>query len=524
MSLEDGDDNSPVTLNVGGQLFTTHKLTLTSGSTFFASKFSGRWNQDKIEFLDRDSVGFAHVLNLLRDPGYPFPLDRYEHELKFYGVRSQQTSRQEELLFLRPRHHRTTPLEKTSVDTLPFGLTSLLCRNSGSFVPLDRNELGPLAQPKLQPAFILSRRVLFSQTSSARVSIPADSESPFRDCWMFRARWKEADAWDEPRLVLSYESPTPIVSRQDFYRLGLLSKFLSAIELYPSCKTSSLAWSSPWASLPVETLESILLGESEMEPSRERPSLQQAVFAECPNEIVVPIARIFKLGGMFSEECDVAPFCQDFLQDVCFVVRRSNRPSEPFRLLDCRLTMNRYLFDDKLRRVVNHHRIVPVNELAPEAAPETDRALDLAMIDWAQESWAIPAGSTEFEESKLKGRLVAGILQELLFFSIERETGRYVRSKSFELQFNGLSFTWTERELVDCMEDARWTPSSPIYKLNFETEATHLNSISNVGFRIHFWEPLTREVDFYVGVKRQLRMSRDSRKPWPHGLRPLVWI
>lgn len=83
-----------VQLNVGGKLFETLRSTL-SGSSYFEARLSDRWNpacvskedeKEIVVFLDRDPVGFAHVLNLLRDSNYPFPFQRYGYELGFYGV------------------------------------------------------------------------------------------------------------------------------------------------------------------------------------------------------------------------------------------------------------------------------------------------------------------------------------------------------------------------------------------------------------------------------------------------------
>jgi len=76
--------NDQVTINVGGQLFTTTQTTLSS-SSFFKTMFE-RWsNQDKVEFIDRSPKLFEHVINFLRDPQYPYP-NTHLSELDFYGI------------------------------------------------------------------------------------------------------------------------------------------------------------------------------------------------------------------------------------------------------------------------------------------------------------------------------------------------------------------------------------------------------------------------------------------------------
>lgn len=83
--------DSTLKLNVGGTIFETRRSTLVSGSQFFEALLSDRWKgtacvTDEPLFLDRDPVGFGHVLNYLRDANYPFPTSNYRHELDFYGV------------------------------------------------------------------------------------------------------------------------------------------------------------------------------------------------------------------------------------------------------------------------------------------------------------------------------------------------------------------------------------------------------------------------------------------------------
>lgn len=71
-----------VKFNVGGRVFETTRQTLAP-ATFFDGFFDERFG--RVDFIDRDSVGFEHVLAWLRDPQYPFPPER-TYELDFYGI------------------------------------------------------------------------------------------------------------------------------------------------------------------------------------------------------------------------------------------------------------------------------------------------------------------------------------------------------------------------------------------------------------------------------------------------------
>ena len=74
-----------VNINIGGQIFTTRKETLHS-SVYFRALFSGEYNDDLSTLvIDRDPKIFRHVLNLLRDASYNYPL-KYLSELDFYGI------------------------------------------------------------------------------------------------------------------------------------------------------------------------------------------------------------------------------------------------------------------------------------------------------------------------------------------------------------------------------------------------------------------------------------------------------
>ena len=73
-----------IRLNVGGTYFETSQENLLAVPYFEALLL--RWqDEDKDIFIDRSSIGFDHVLNLLRNPNYLFPR-QYAAELDYYGV------------------------------------------------------------------------------------------------------------------------------------------------------------------------------------------------------------------------------------------------------------------------------------------------------------------------------------------------------------------------------------------------------------------------------------------------------
>jgi len=80
----------PISINVGGRIFTTSRETLAF-SPYFSSLFD-RWDTEKSGdiFIDRDPDGFKHVLRLLREPTYNFP-SKWKAELLFFGVEEHVT-------------------------------------------------------------------------------------------------------------------------------------------------------------------------------------------------------------------------------------------------------------------------------------------------------------------------------------------------------------------------------------------------------------------------------------------------
>lgn len=90
---------SRVTLNVGGQMFSTSLQTLQRYErSLFASMFSGQYemkrDSDGSYFLDRDGTHFRHILNYLRDdaldystlPTEPKALRELLREAKYYQL------------------------------------------------------------------------------------------------------------------------------------------------------------------------------------------------------------------------------------------------------------------------------------------------------------------------------------------------------------------------------------------------------------------------------------------------------
>ncbi|KAI8957925.1 BTB/POZ protein [Daldinia sp. FL1419] len=63
-----------VTLQVGERRFVTLRDTLIGGSTYFASRLSGRWDdadEDGSYFIDANPALFEHILNYLRSENFP---------------------------------------------------------------------------------------------------------------------------------------------------------------------------------------------------------------------------------------------------------------------------------------------------------------------------------------------------------------------------------------------------------------------------------------------------------------------
>ena len=97
---EDGGD-SVIGLDVGGQLFYTHKSTLTAGSAYFAARFGGTFSAGSsrkdehgqtIYFVDADAELFKHIFAYLRRgiPSWPkddrVMVERLVGEAEYFGV------------------------------------------------------------------------------------------------------------------------------------------------------------------------------------------------------------------------------------------------------------------------------------------------------------------------------------------------------------------------------------------------------------------------------------------------------
>lgn len=112
-----------IRLQVGECQFTTTLSTLTDESTFFASMFSGDWNNPKTPdgaiFIDSDGHSFRHILAYLRSGRFPLFYDAGSHEFdfaqyqallgeaKFFGIpRLQQWIEQHQYHKAIERHHQ----------------------------------------------------------------------------------------------------------------------------------------------------------------------------------------------------------------------------------------------------------------------------------------------------------------------------------------------------------------------------------------------------------------------------------
>ena len=84
-----------MTLQVGERRFTTAKDTLTLGSSYFASRLSGRWHYeaqaDGSYFVDADGTIFEHILRYLRHSVFPVYYDRVKgHDFGLYAALLEQ--------------------------------------------------------------------------------------------------------------------------------------------------------------------------------------------------------------------------------------------------------------------------------------------------------------------------------------------------------------------------------------------------------------------------------------------------
>lgn len=81
-----------IVLNVGGRRFETTVGTLVNGSDYFKAMIE-RWNitNNGEIFIDRSGKIFEHVLCLLRDPNYDYPII-YKNELEFYQINVNNTN------------------------------------------------------------------------------------------------------------------------------------------------------------------------------------------------------------------------------------------------------------------------------------------------------------------------------------------------------------------------------------------------------------------------------------------------
>src|SRR5271155_3384562 len=101
MSSDTSSLNSPgpaaerqITLLVGERCFITTRETLVSESGYFASLFSGRWENADVDgsyFIDANANVFEHILNYLRRGTFPIFYDKNKgHDYALYFALLQE--------------------------------------------------------------------------------------------------------------------------------------------------------------------------------------------------------------------------------------------------------------------------------------------------------------------------------------------------------------------------------------------------------------------------------------------------
>lgn len=528
-----------VELDVGGRIFKTRQSTLVNGSEFFRVMFSPQWNSENPIFIDRDPVGFSHVLNFLRDPNYPFPRETYGHELEFYGVcvpvdESVVTPEMKDDEMVRA--HEIISSTKNANSIVMFNLTGLICKGTSNLIP-EKNELGTSVS-FVHPILRLSRRAAFQKTNYSRVSIEPLVANDLRDsnlCGFALYPKSYVDAWDDPRLVLRFRTDQIFPqTRAEFFRRGLLSVALDKVELLKLSleriknKDSDMyrifadSRHGLMSQMHFETLEVLELVREEQTPVRNPVSLYDRVYAESPGELSISLSSIFKLCDGFSEECDVVPYCKDFLCCVGFVVNK--RPSKGenrcVEVLDVRMSANSHVLELDTRRNLlapfTTNSTTPVEDpndgcpsdpcLAHEKSPN-----ELAFLSWKQHSYSIQPGTVDVA---VEVKPCEGVLHEIMFFVRQENENvpgerTLVRVREMRLQFNCSPWVpFSERELVESMAEHDWKPISPIYKLHYGGQGTDLNRVDYIWLGISFWYPPPNHCFLYVCLKTQKKLGR----------------
>lgn len=537
-----------VELDVGGQLFKTYRSTLVSGSGYFRARLSERWNSQTNGpvFVDRDPVGFAHVLNLLRDPNYPFPHETYGHELAFFivGDPGVEAGREEDDDDdLRERHHEPTTSTKTADSTFFFRLVGL-CHTGISNLKPEDNEMGPRRSTD-RPILRFRKQAIFQQTNFTRVSIERLSRNNPWPAVFALYPSRNADAWDDPRLVLRFRSKRLLPrTRAEFFRLGLLSALLKKVDLLalpldfvetePELGEFDLDKLPILARMHSEQAEALELAREERNPIAESTSLYDRVFAESPGEISISLDCMFKLCDAYSEECDAIPYCKDFLHCVAFAVDPRPTDESGLELTDVWMTANCYFFDLPVRQISRNPRQpsegegeLPAMELLQPPPSQ------LAYMQWTQESFFVERGQRNIVVS-LNSNNWASVLHEIMFFvrqdanesaSLLAGQRTLVRVKKVELCFNSVGWVpWSERELLEAMAEQDWKLASPVYKLHYGAQGTDLRRIDQVRLRLTFWDPMLRPSQLHVCLKTQLRMRRYPRGDWPENLQSVTIV
>ncbi len=93
-----------ITLNVGGQLFTTTIDTLVLNSAYFSGLFKFNSSQEEPLFIDRSPRAFAEILEYIRSPETYHVPKKYENELIFYGIPYDESNLEDNIDDIMAKH------------------------------------------------------------------------------------------------------------------------------------------------------------------------------------------------------------------------------------------------------------------------------------------------------------------------------------------------------------------------------------------------------------------------------------
>ena len=98
------DQRGKITLNVGGQLFTTTIETLVSSSSYFSGLFNFNSSQEEPLFIDRSPKAFAEILEYIRSPQTYHVPKKYENELIYYGIPYDESNLEDNIDDIMTKH------------------------------------------------------------------------------------------------------------------------------------------------------------------------------------------------------------------------------------------------------------------------------------------------------------------------------------------------------------------------------------------------------------------------------------